>query len=73
MMRKNSHVGHVKTIKTNTQKMNISEMNTQNIPNYYVYSSDESKSKRINADKTLLHVYSTEERESTILMVNACS
>ena len=73
MKRLNSHVGPVRTITTNTRKMNISEMNTQNIPNYYVCASDESKSKRINADKTLLHVYSTEERESTILMVNACS
>ena len=38
-MRTNSHVGPVITQITNTQKMNISETNMQNIPNLHVYYS----------------------------------
>ena len=38
----NMRVGPVRTHMTNTQKMNISEMNTQKIPNYCVCYSGES-------------------------------
>ena len=61
MMRHNSHAYPVRTQETNIQKMDIYEMNTQNILDLYVCSSDELKSKRINTDKTLLHVCYTEE------------
>ena len=63
IMRLNLHVGPVRTQMTNTQKMNIYEMNKQNIPNLYVCSLDESKPKRINTDETLSHVCSMENRE----------
>ena len=43
MMRLNSHVGPVRTKTTKMKKMNISEINTQNIPNYHVCSLDESR------------------------------
>ena len=43
MMRHNLHVGSVRTQMTNTQKINISEMNRQNIPNLHVYSLDKSE------------------------------
>ena len=43
MMRLNLYFGPVRTQITNTQKMNISEMNTQKISNFHVCSSDESK------------------------------
>ena len=46
MMIFNSHVGPVRMIMTSTQ----------NIPNSQVYSSDESESKSINADKSLSHI-----------------
>ena len=52
MMRFNICVGPVRTKMTNTQKMNHSEMSTQNIHNLNVWYSDESKSKRINADES---------------------
>ena len=42
MMRLNFHVGPVRTQLTNTQNMNISEMNTQNIPNLHIFSSEKS-------------------------------
>ena len=42
-MRLNSHVGPLITQMTNTQKMKISEMSTQEIPNLHVCSSDESE------------------------------
>ena len=42
MMRLNLRVGPVRTQMTNTQKINISDMNTQNIPNSRVCSLDES-------------------------------
>ena len=45
MMRINSHVGPVITKMTNTQNMNIYEMNTQKILNLHVCSSDESEKK----------------------------
>ena len=48
MMRLNSQVGPVRTQTTNTQKMNISEMNTQKIPNSHVFSLDESESKIVH-------------------------
>ena len=64
MMRLNLHIGPVKTKITSTQKMDISEMNTQQIPNFHVCSSDGSKSKRINADKTLSYVCSMDKRKS---------
>ena len=66
-------VGPVRTQMTNTQKMNIYETNTQNIPNLHVCSSEESELKRINADKTLSHVCSTDKSESRSIIVNACS
>ena len=59
-MRLKSRVGPVRTQITNTQNMNIYEMNTQNIPNSHIYFFDESKPKSISADETLLHVYSTD-------------
>ena len=43
MMRLNSHVSPVITQMTNTEKMNISEMNTQNIPNSHFCSLGESE------------------------------
>ena len=42
MMRLNLRVGPVRMQMTNTQKINISDMNTQNIPNSRVCSLDES-------------------------------
>ena len=45
MMILDSHVDPVKTQSTNTKKMNIYEMNMQNIPNLNVCSSGESKLK----------------------------
>ena len=45
---------------TNTQNMNISEMNTQNIPNSYVCYSEESESKSINTDERESHVCYTD-------------
>ena len=44
MVRFNFPVGPVRTQITNMQKMNISDMSTQKIPNLRVYSSAESKS-----------------------------
>ena len=69
----NLHVGPVRTKMTNTQKMNISETNTQNIPNLYVCYLDERKSKSINADETLSHVCSTDKKESKSVIINAFS
>ena len=43
MMKLNLRVGPVIMQITNSQKINISEMNTQNIPNSHVCSSDERK------------------------------
>ena len=43
MVRLNFPVGPVRTQMTNTQKMNNSEISTQNITNYRVCSSDESE------------------------------
>ena len=59
-MKLKSRVGPVRKQMTNTQNMNIYEMNTQNIPNSHIYFFDESKPKSISADETLLHVYSTD-------------
>ena len=61
MMRLNLHVGPVRTQMNNTQRMNIYKMNTQKIPNSYVFSLYESDSKIINANETLSHVYSKDE------------
>ena len=58
---------------TNTQNMNNSEMSTQNIPNLYVCSLDEIESKRINAEESESHVYSTGESKSKGVIFNACS
>ena len=69
----NLHVEPVRTKVTNTQKMNISEMNTKNTPNSDVCSSDDRKSKRINADETLSHVCSTDKKESKSVIINAFS
>ena len=46
-------VGPVITEKTKTQKMNNSEISTQNISNLHVCSLDDNESKLINADKSL--------------------
>ena len=73
MMRLNSHIGPVRTQMTNTQNMNISDMNMQNIPNLRVCYLYEIESKSINADETLLHVYSTDESESKSIIKNSCS
>ena len=51
MIRLNFHVGHVRTKITNTLKMNIYEMSTQNIPNLHICSADERKSKKIKVYK----------------------
>ena len=47
---------------TKTQKMNISDMNMQKIPNFCVCSLYDIESESINADETLLRVYSTDDR-----------
>ena len=73
MMIINSHVGPVRIQTTNTQKMNISDMNTQKIPNLHVCSSDESEPKRINLDKTVSYLCSTDKSESKSVTVNASS
>ena len=57
----NIPVGPVIIQTTNTQRMNNYETSIQNIPNLHGCSSYESKSKGINADTSLLHVYSTDE------------
>ena len=49
--------------------MNLSEMNTQKIPNLRVCYSNKSESKMINADKTLLYVYSMDKSESERVIV----
>ena len=41
MMRLNYHVVHVRTQMTNTQKMNNSDMSTQNIPNVHISSTED--------------------------------
>ena len=43
MMRFNMRVGPVRTQMTNVQKMNNSEMSTQNNPNLHVCYTDESE------------------------------
>ena len=53
---------------TNTQKMNCFETSTQNIPNLHVCSLESSESKRIKANKSLLHVYSTEKKNQKGLL-----
>ena len=58
------HVDSVITKITNTQMMNISNMNTQKIPISHVCSMDKRKSKRINKDETLLNVYYMDKSES---------
>ena len=63
MMKLNSHVDPVRMQMTITQKINISEMNIQKIPNSHVCSSDESESKGIIADKNLLQVCYTHRSE----------
>ena len=65
----NSHVEPVRTQMTYMQKMNISEMNTQNIPNLYVCSFYKSESKGIIADENLLQVCYTYNIESEIVIV----
>ena len=72
-MRLNYHVGLVIMQISNTQKLNISEINTQNIPNYHVCSLDERESKSINTDKILSHVCSTDKRKSKSAIVNSYS
>ena len=73
MLRLNSYVGPVITQMTNTQKVNISEINTQNIPNLHFCSSFERKSKSIDATKTLSRVCSTDNIKSEIIIVDAYS
>ena len=63
MMRFNFHVVPVITPMTSTQ----------NIPNSKVCSSDKSKPKGINADKSLSYVCSMDESELKTFIVNACS
>ena len=58
---------------TNTKNMNNSEMRTQKIPNSRVCFSYESKSKRIDVEKSDSRVCSTDERESKRVIVNAYS
>ena len=64
MTRLNLNFGPVRIQTTNAQKMNISETKTQNIPNFYACSSEDSELKRINVDKTLSHGCSTYDIES---------
>ena len=59
----NSHVGHVRTEMTGTQKLMIS----------HVCDSDKSKSKGIISDKNLSHVCSTEKIESESGIVDEIS
>ena len=73
MMKLNLRVGPVRMQITNSQKINISEMNTQKIPNSHVCSLDEIKSKRINANETVWHVCSMDNRESNSVVVNTFS
>ena len=73
MMRLSYHVGPVRKQMTNTQNMDISEMNTQKIPNLTVCSYDKRESKRIKPEKNLSRVCSTDEIESKVVIVNACS
>ena len=73
MIRLNSHVGPVRTQMNNTQKMNHSEMSTQNIPNLRVCYMEEIKLKIIKVDKSELCVYSMDKSESKRVIVNACS
>ena len=73
MIRLNSHVGPVRTQISNAQKMNHSEMSTQNIPNEYVYSLYDSGKKSRYADESESHVCSTNEKESKMVIVNPCS
>ena len=51
MTRFNIRVRPVRIQMTKAQNMNSSDMNTQNIPNLRVCSSDDSESKRINTDE----------------------
>ena len=70
MTRLNSYVDPVRTQVNNTQNMNKYDTSTQKTPDFRVFYSDESESKRINADETLSHVCSTDERESKSVIVN---
>ena len=63
MMRFNMCNGPARTQMNTTQKMNNSEISMQNIPNLQGFSSDESKSKEINVDKSLSHFYFTDKSE----------
>ena len=69
----NIHVGPVRTKMINTQKMNNSEMSTQNIPNLRVCYLDEIESKGISVDEVLLHVCYMDEIKLKIVIFNACS
>ena len=62
MMRFNMRFFPVIMQMTNTQKMNNSDIITQNITNLHVCSLYESKSKWINADEIELHICSTDEK-----------
>ena len=53
--------------------MNVSEMNTQNIPNLHGCSLYKINSKRINVDKTLLYFCSMDKSKAKNIIVNACS
>ena len=69
----NSHVEPVITQMTNTQNMNIYDMNTQKIPDLNVCYSDKSKSKGIIGDKILLQVCSTYKSKPERFNVNEIS
>ena len=52
MMRLNSHVGPVRMQRTNTQKINNSDISTQNIPNLHVCYTENINSKGIKSDES---------------------
>ena len=68
----NMRVGPVRLKMPNMQKKNNSEMSSQIIPNFHLFSSWKSESKGINADEIFLHVCYTDKSESKRAIVNAC-
>ena len=73
MMTLNSHVFAIRMQMNIIKKIKNSEISMQNISNLYVCYTYKSKSKSINAGKTLLQVPSTDRSESKRIIVNACS
>ena len=58
---------------TNMKKINISEINTQNIPNLLVSSSEERESKRMNLEKPYCKSVLWKRAGAKSVIVNACS